>query len=103
MDRVLFSAAIKVALRAILPPSLMFTLLLAAGCSRNAQYFLDQGTRAARAGKDPDAILDFEKALQKDPRLGPAYLQLGLANKRLSNLRKAYDALKQAVGLLQDS
>ena len=83
--------------------SLIFAFLLATACSRSARHYLDQCTRAAAAGKDNEAILNFEKALRKNSQSGQAYLQLGLVFKRESNLRKAYSALAQAVELLPDS
>jgi tetratricopeptide (TPR) repeat protein len=79
------------------------TLLTAAGCSRNAEYYHQRGVKMAEAGKDAEAVLDFRKAIQKDPRSGQAYLDIGLAYQRQGNVAEAYRTLHQAVRLMPHS
>ena len=78
-------------------------LLLTAGCSRSAGYYVQKGNQLFTAGRDTDAILNFRKAIQKDPQSGQAYFRMGLALERQSNFREAYTALQQAVRLLPGS
>jgi tetratricopeptide (TPR) repeat protein len=77
--------------------------VLTAGCSRNAEYYIEKGNQASTAGRDTDAILNFRKAIQKNPQSGQAYFRMGLALERQSNLGEAYSALQQAVRLLPGS
>jgi tetratricopeptide (TPR) repeat protein len=78
-------------------------LLLTVGCSRSAEYYIEKGSQLSTSGRDTDAILNFRKAIQKDPRSGQAYFRMGLALERQSSFRKAYAALQQAVRLLPGS
>jgi len=58
---------------------------------------LENGNRLFEQGKYPDAVFEYRKALQKDPRFSEAHYRLGLAEWRQENLPAAYAALNQAV------
>ncbi|HJT89208.1 MAG TPA: tetratricopeptide repeat protein [Bryobacteraceae bacterium] len=79
-------------------------VLLAAGfgCSRagrRAQY-LAKADELARQQKYEEAVLNYRKALQSDPRFGEAYYKLGLAEKELKHWPEALTALNRAVELM---
>jgi tetratricopeptide (TPR) repeat protein len=78
-------------------------LLIAAGCSRNAEHYLQRGIKAADAGNDSEAILNFRKAVQKDPQSGQALFRMGLVHQRQGNATEAYRDLTQAVRLMPRS
>ena len=78
-------------------------LLLTVGCSRSTEYYIEKGSKLSAAGRDTDAILNFRKAIQKNPQAGQAYFRMGLALERQSNFREAYTALQQAARLLPGS
>ncbi len=54
------------------------------------------------AGKYEDAIINYKKAIQRDPKFGEGYYRLGLAELKTGNIRDAYAALSNASTLLRD-
>jgi tetratricopeptide (TPR) repeat protein len=91
-------------------PVLAALLLWAAGCSR-PEDFLERGKRASARGDQAEAILDFRKAIQKNPQYVEAFRELGhtqfalgdrggsLASlERASQLRPGDDSLRAEVG-----
>ncbi len=72
---------------------------LISACSRNSPYYIENGNRLLEAGKSADAVIQYRKALQKDPKSGEAYYRLGLAELRQGNAIEAFDALDHAVQL----
>ena len=75
----------------------LILLLVAAGCSRSASYYLDRGNKLFEEGKPADAVIQYRKALQKDSKSGEAYYRLGLAELRQGNAIEAFRALSQAI------
>jgi len=85
--------------KALLPP-LVALILLAGACSRSAKYYFDKGDQLYAKGSYSDAVLNYKKAIQKDPSFGPAFYQLGLSEMRLSKMADAYNHLSRAGDLL---
>lgn len=82
-------------------------LLLVIGCSfasvscrQSPQAYVAKGNQLYDAGKYDDAILNYKKALQKDPRFGEASYRLGLAELKKGDAREAYRGLLNAYTLL---
>jgi tetratricopeptide (TPR) repeat protein len=61
---------------------------------------LKRGTKLLESGRYAEASLQFRKAIQKSPTLGQAYLKLGIAELKQSNVQEAESALKQATLLM---
>jgi tetratricopeptide (TPR) repeat protein len=80
-----------------------FALVVAVGCGRNPDYYVERGNRFFDAGKYEDASLQYRKAIQKAPKSGEAYYRLGLSEIRRSNLSEAYQALTRAVALMPNN
>src|ERR1039457_2632956 len=72
-------------------------------CIATKQTYLSRGNKFYDAGKYADASLNYQKAIQKDPKFGEAYYRLGLAAIKQDQGREAYDALLRAVQLLPTS
>jgi tetratricopeptide (TPR) repeat protein len=79
---------------------LALVLLIACGCGRSPQTYVARGNRLADAGKYPDAVLEYRKALQKAPGLGEAYYRLGLAQIKENLRADAYSSLRRASELM---
>lgn len=75
---------------------LVWISLLAVSCSRSATGYIQAGQKYFDAGKYDDAIINYRKALQKDPKSGEAYYRLALADLKKSNIPEAYQALNGA-------
>ncbi|PWU11746.1 MAG: hypothetical protein C5B51_01995 [Terriglobia bacterium] len=71
-----------------------------AGCTRSAGDYLQRGNRLAAQGSYADAVLQYRKALQKNPRYGEAYFRMGLASLQQGDAEAAYSALNEAVRLM---
>lgn len=69
------------------------------GCRRSAQYYLDIGNRYYSQGKFADASLNYQKSLQKDPRVAEAHYRLGLAELKQDHLRVAYEEFRRGSDL----
>jgi tetratricopeptide (TPR) repeat protein len=72
--------------------------LLATGC-RNAQHYLDSGKQHATQGEWAEAVLDFQKAIQKEPTQAEAHFQLGEAFLKQNNWRSGLPMLARATEL----
>ena len=59
----------------------------------------NRGLELARAGEYPDAILKFEEAIERDPRLARAHYNLGLVYQRAGQPRRAVSSLEKASEL----
>ncbi len=81
---------------------LSFLLALAA-CSRDpkvqAQKYLENGNKFFARDKFKEAVIMYQRALQKDLRFGEAYYRLGLADLKLQAYSNAAKALRRAVEL----
>jgi cellulose synthase operon protein C len=75
-------------------------LVVASGCSRSAQSYLDRGTRNLNDGKVDAAVLDLRNAVDKDPMLAPARLKLAEAYLRQGNGAGALAESIRAADLL---
>lgn len=75
-------------------------LLVATACNRGGPYYVDRGNRLFAEGKYNAAILNYRKALQKDPRSGEAHYRLGLADLKVGNLAEAVAELSRAEEML---
>jgi putative PEP-CTERM system TPR-repeat lipoprotein len=64
------------------------------------QRAFENGERLYAAGKYPDATLEYQKALQQDPKFGPARFKLAEAYAASGNLRAAYPEYLRAADLL---
>src|SRR5438034_112240 len=76
--------------------SLALLCLLAVPCCRSQRDYLERGNRFLREDKPADAVLQYRKALQKDPKFGEAYYRLGLAELKQGNALEALRVLNQA-------
>jgi tetratricopeptide (TPR) repeat protein len=81
-------------------------LVLSAGimvsCRQSPQQYVDRGNTFFTAGKYDDAIINYKKAIQRDPKFGEGYYRLGLAELKTGKGREAYAALNSASTLLPD-
>lgn len=75
-------------------------VLFAAGCTRDAGRYVAKGDELAARRQTEAAILQYRKALQKDPAYGRAYLRLGTLEGRQGKWREAVDAFLHAAALL---
>jgi tetratricopeptide (TPR) repeat protein len=86
--------------------SLAFPVVLAAGiivsCRQSPQQYVDRGNTFFNAGKYEDAIINYKKAIQRDPKFGEGHFRLGLAENKTGKARDAYAALTTAANLLPD-
>ena len=71
-------------------------------CRQSPQAYLAKGNQLYDAGKYDEAVLNYKKALQKDPRFGEASYRLGLAEIKKGDAPEAYRALTSAYSLLPD-
>src|ERR1700730_14972545 len=77
-------------------------LLSLSGCTTK-QAYVAKGNQYLKEGKDADAVINYRKAIQKDPLSGEAYYGLGLTFIRQADPKQAYFALSRAVELLPDN
>ncbi|MFY9689131.1 MAG: tetratricopeptide repeat protein [Candidatus Acidiferrales bacterium] len=73
------------------------------GCTRDPrvrkQKYLDKGNAYADKGKYNEAEIEFENAIQIDPKFEPAHYQLALCYLKQGVLQRAFSELTQAVQL----
>src|SRR5271155_6101846 len=85
---------------------LALPLILSAGivvsCRQSPQQYVAKGNNFFKAGKYEDAIINYKKAIQRDPKFGEGYYRLGLAELKTGKSRDAYVAINTASGLLPD-
>ena len=86
----------------LLPPSLGPLLLfcaLLAGCQRfqSAESLLKEGDLLAERKEYAEAVLRYQKAIQKDPQLNEAFFRLGLAQGKLGKNTEAFNAFRVAA------
>jgi tetratricopeptide (TPR) repeat protein len=74
--------------------------LLAAGCSRSAQTYVDRGDHAVAKGDVAAAVLEYRNAVAKDPMLAPARQKLADAYLRQGNAPGALAEYIRAADLL---
>ena len=72
------------------------------GCQRSAHSYVDKGNKLQDQGKYEDALLNYRKAVQIDPKSGEAYYRLGLLARKQNQLQDAFGAFIRAAELLPD-
>jgi len=85
--------------RAVIP---VLLLMLLASCRQSPQEYVAKGNSFFSAGKYEDAIINYKKAIQRDPKFGEGYYRLGLVQLKTGKSRDAYAALSTASALLPD-
>lgn len=79
-------------------------LLLQSACTLTSEgakrKYAQKGDKSYAAGNYAEAVLNYRKALQNDPRYGEAYYGLALAETQQRNVRAAYEDMTRAVDLL---
>ncbi len=85
--------------RAAIP---VLLLALLASCRQSPQEYVAKGNGFFSAGKYDDAIINYKKAIQRDPKFGEGYYRLGLVELKTGKSRDAYAALNSASALLPD-
>src|SRR5260370_39593572 len=75
---------------------------LTVSCRQTPQAYLEKGNVLYRAGKYEEALLNYQKAIQKDARFGEAYFRIGIAQLHKGNNSGAYRSLFTANTLLPD-
>jgi tetratricopeptide (TPR) repeat protein len=78
-------------------------LLCMASCDRDPKVYVERGNKFFDAGKYNDAALQYEKALQKDPKSGEAHYRLALVELRRNKPSQAYQQLLRAVEFMPDN
>jgi tetratricopeptide (TPR) repeat protein len=78
-------------------------VLVQAGCARSALDYLSRGNKLFTAGRYDDAVIEYRKALQKDPNFGQAFYRIGLAKMEQNRGVEAYSPLSRAVELMPES
>ena len=71
-------------------------------CRQSPQQYVAKGNAFFNSGKYDDAIINYRKAIQRDPKFGDAYYRLGLAELKTGRSRDAYAAFSTASTLLPD-
>jgi tetratricopeptide (TPR) repeat protein len=79
---------------------LLFGALFNAGCGTNPQTYLNRGNKYFDSGKFDDAAIQYQKALQKDPKLGLARYRLGLVYLKRNQPILALREFQRAADLL---
>lgn len=80
-------------------------LLAAVACSNESskKRLFEVGNKYAKEGKLKEASLIYRKAIQKDPRYGEAYYELGLIELKLGRFAEALRSLQRASELLPNN
>jgi tetratricopeptide (TPR) repeat protein len=79
---------------------LVLIAITACGTKRG---YVDKGNSLFQQGKYQDAIINYRKAVQADPKYGEAYYRLGLAEAKQADAAEAYNALYRATQLLPNN
>ena len=82
------------------PCALAALIFAQAACSHSPQYYFDRAGRFADQGNTTEAVMMYQKAVQKDSGFGEAYYQMALILLRTHRTAEAYTALQTAVQLL---
>ena len=72
-------------------------------CGNDPQKYIDRGNRFFDTRKYDDAVLQYRKALQKNPNSGDAHYRLALAESERGHLADAYRELQRAVELMPEN
>jgi Tfp pilus assembly protein PilF len=81
----------------------LLTLFSVAGCKRDPQVqrkkFVDKGSSYFQQGKYREAAIEYENALQIDPKFADAHFGLAETFLKLNNFRGAYQELRSTVDI----
>ncbi len=82
----------------------LFLLLAACGWNPLAskEDYLARGNARFEEGKFGDAVIEYQKAVQRDPNFAEAYYRMGLAFERDNKPTEAFAAYRQATELAPD-
>jgi tetratricopeptide (TPR) repeat protein len=81
--------------------AVVFAALLSLCCGRaNREKYLARGNQAFQNGRYPEALIDYRKALQSDPKFGEAYYGVGRTEFRLGHAVESLAALTRAADLM---
>ncbi len=78
-------------------------VLLALSACTSKRGYVEKGNVLFQQGKYQDAVINYKKAIQKDPNYGEAYYRLGLAAIQQGNASDAYNALYRASQLVPNN
>jgi len=78
-------------------------VLLAITACATKRGYVEKGNTLVEQGKYEDAVINYRKAIQKDPNYGEAYYRLGLAAIKRNDYIEAYNALFRASQLLSNN
>ena len=82
-------------------------LILAVGCSRDpvsrGNRLVTSGNKFYDQGKFKEASMQYRRAIQQNPKSGPAYYHLGLASIKLGDLPTAASSLRRALDTDSDN
>jgi tetratricopeptide (TPR) repeat protein len=81
--------------------AVVLVALLSLSCGRaNREKYLARGNQAFQNGQYREALIDYRKALQSDPKFGEAYYAVGRTEFRLGHAVKSLAALTRAADLM---
>jgi tetratricopeptide (TPR) repeat protein len=81
--------------------AVVFVALLSLSCGRaNREKYLALGNQAFQNGQYREALIDYRKALQSDPKFGEAYYGVGKTEFRLGHAVESLAALTRAAELM---
>ena len=76
------------------------SIAITVGCGGTPESYVERGNHFADSGKYEDAALQYQKALQKAPKLGEAHYRLGLVDLKRNRPGSAYPELQRAADLM---
>jgi tetratricopeptide (TPR) repeat protein len=79
---------------------LLLCIVSLSACSRSAQDYLTKANKLLKSGKYGDAVIEYRKAIQRNPNLGDAYYGIGVAEMAQDKGLDAYQPLERAVQLM---
>ena len=86
--------------------SLILGASLLAGCSRDPQVakkkHFDRGDSYFEAGKYREAAIEYQNAIQIDPRFAPAHFKLAESYLKLQDWQRGYQELLRSIDLQPD-
>lgn len=78
----------------------LFPLVLLVWSCRGPEAYIQRGNDCAQRGKLDEAVLNYRKALQKNPKAGEAFYRLGIVLSKQGNVSGAWQAYNAATTLL---
>src|SRR5947208_12348926 len=71
--------------------------IFSAACGSSPNVYVERGNKFVEAGKFDDAVLQYQKAIQKSSTFGDAYYRLGLAELKRNQPVPAYRNFRRAI------